>query len=298
MLNKLPEKLQEWLDGELPGEDYRHYISRDTVLRKAVRNERQLRLLIGHAFTLRLPESGKPAHGHINTNDMAAYFDQALPETKMHQIHMHLVRCKPCFYSYMKLHLLNIENLQPEPLPAPLHHQVLEQILPNDGNAPGWLGELVLQARGGIEWLFEPVMEKLEDMNLSLQEPSSLFEAGEEPEPDEVLDVSEPIIYRNEVAASMDMTGPASPQPFEIEVAGLTLELLQRRVRGVRALSIDVVTTDDQEPVAGLELSIEFENGETTHVITDRGGHAYFLVPRGRSWLNVGAHGHFDIVVE
>lgn len=297
MLRKLPEQLQEWLDGELPGEDFRNYISRDSVLRKAVRDERHLRVLIGHAFTCEGPPENQSL-SHISNNDMSSYLDEGLTQTRMHVTAKHLMSCKRCFTDFMRLYLLDFDEIEPEPLPDKLYHGLLSSMLPERITEPGWLGELVLHARGGLERLFEPARMvskqadygkldlSVEDMNLDVD--FSPVSASEMP------DASAP----SGSYIKPRLKRPKKPQPIQVEVAGLLLEVQQKRERSSRALSIDIFTIDKHQPVQDIQLSLELASGETTNVQSDKEGHAYFLVPRGRSILRIGYRGHFAVVAE
>ena len=119
MMSKLPELLHEWLDGEHPNEEFKEELLRDAHMRRNVRSERQLRVLIGHAFGRDFGAKDKVRFGHIRDKDMAAYYDESLSIARMQAISKHLVKCTSCFNEYMKLYLLGIDSIESESIPWP-----------------------------------------------------------------------------------------------------------------------------------------------------------------------------------
>ena len=295
MMTRLPQVLHPWLDGELQEEEFRDEISGSTVLRRAVRNERQARVLAGFALgTMLHKREVVQSSGHINANDMAAYLDERLAEPRMYSIGKHMVTCRQCFYAYMAMCQLEHEDIEPEPLPAALIHRLLQVIKPDDEHDPGWLGRLVLGVKGSVEWLQgtakEPLGNYVQSEVRNSMYQANLLSSDKRPSRE---------VSRVYSSLSSELKSPDTrKKPTLVTINDLVIEVRQQREHGARALVIDIFTVDGREPAAAMELLLELDRGEVMRVLTDSAGHAYILVPRGESRLKIGYRGYIDLVVE
>ena len=287
MRHATQEQILAYRDGELTDTEMERHLRVCPLCRRELENAKWLRA--------HLPSGSGKASGPVpNRDEIAAYLDEALDDSEMQRVEIHIRNNESCLVILNQLLAASLDLK--DPVPSASHVEALKERLKK---RPRVLGRLMIFIGDQLEQLFLPAEFELDTKLRSERVPEMGFISARLAMEDstttlgsvnqEALSFESSLSSAEQSAAPPRSTAPPEPTPPEVLDAGRwRIRVVTRARASEMVLELTITDSESGEPTQRLPVRLKPERNEPISAETDKVGRIRLSLPDGSARLEIG----------